>query len=63
VIRRWVRIKSFHILRDGVYRRTLCGRAWSDGLRSSVGSLPMDERSCEVCLRLALQADEKETTT
>lgn len=51
----YVRLRSWHVRQWHVRQRggyTLCGRVTGDGQRTA-DSLPMGERSCESCLRIA----------
>ena len=59
--RTYVRIRSWHLLAEGVEDDALtrCGRKAS-ALAPVADELPLDERSCETCLRLAAHDEEDE---
>ena len=57
----WVYIRSWHVWdtmavsRAGKPYKTLCGRKPGDGAVETDGGLPLDDKSCETCLRLMEQ--------
>jgi hypothetical protein len=51
----WVKIKSWHLVANG---RTRCGRLYAIP-SPTVDDLPLDERSCESCLRLHERDEER----
>ena len=53
----WVKIRSWHIVKllsRGGLIGTYCGR-WLPQQTQTVDQLPMDEKSCETCHRIALK--------
>lgn len=47
---RWVRLKSWHLMSSYGPERTYCGR--TGPFNATRDALPMDEKSCESCLRV-----------
>lgn len=58
--RSYVRIRSWHIVLTPTRAintyRTLCNR---NGQGPTVSDLPLDEKSCETCLRMARRQDDQ----
>jgi hypothetical protein len=58
--RTYIRVKSWHVVEkvDAVGWRTVCGRVLSASDGNGVAYvLPLDEKSCETCLRLTTADD------